>query len=286
MKKRIVVCDTSFVRAKLSNILEIFPLRDWEWCISETIDLELNNPSLKPDEKERRLKIFKEIIGEKSPYKILRPRGQILIEEQRCFYENKRFSPSIKSLCSNKHQRWRKKLYKKRNEAALEKLNERSIERNKTEKLIWSQMLSLSDAAKIRKYCVSDIDWKEKVWFKDVCYNLNFQEQLFGSLLYSEILPFIKGITVEQAKENCPGIYLNIRFFTLITMLQRTENEKNQFTVYLEGEKIEIKKSFITDAVIALAYLPYIDCFATCDKGQAGLLKFIAKDYQGKVKIY
>lgn len=60
---------------------------------------------------------------------------------------------------------------------------------------------------------------------------------------------------------------------------------EDRFTVYLDGQGIVIKRTFLVDLRIALSALNVVDSFYTCDKGQAYIIEKLWPEYKGKVNL-
>ncbi len=62
----------------------------------------------------------------------------------------------------------------------------------------------------------------------------------------------------------------------------------SQGKIILPGltKKVEIELNTISDFQISLSGLHYCDAFATFDKGQAGLIKFLFSKYENKLKVF
>lgn len=84
-----------------------------------------------------------------------------------------------------------------------------------------------------------------------------------------------------------PTLYQFMLLEQLIKKLEKPE-KKNEFKAFLPGLKSHVKIEFNTfaDSQISLSGLHYCDAFATFDKGQAQIIKFLFPQYANKVEFY
>ncbi len=99
-----------------------------------------------------------------------------------------------------------------------------------------------------------------------------------------------KGIfkkNIFNIEKELPTLYQFMMLEQLIKNLKKPKN-KDHFKVLLPGLQSHVKIEFNTlaDSQISLSGLHYCDAFATFDKGQAKLIKFLFPQYSNKMKLY
>lgn len=92
---------------------------------------------------------------------------------------------------------------------------------------------------------------------------------------------------VINFEKEMPSLYHFLLLEQLITRLQKPEN-KDEFKVKLPDLNSHVKIEFNTlaDSQISLSGLHYCDVFATFDKAQAQLIKFLFPEHVNKTKLY
>ena len=92
---------------------------------------------------------------------------------------------------------------------------------------------------------------------------------------------------ISAIKDELPSLYQFLLFEKFVKALKKPEN-KEEFKVELPGLKSHVKIDYNTlaDSQISLSGLHYCDCFATFDKGQAQIIKFLFPEYMHKIKLY
>lgn len=92
---------------------------------------------------------------------------------------------------------------------------------------------------------------------------------------------------ILDVEKELPSLYQFLLLEEFIKGLKKPEN-KTEFKVPLPGLKSHLKIEFNTlaDSTISLSGLHYCDAFATFDKGQAQIIKFLFPQYANKIRFY
>lgn len=96
-----------------------------------------------------------------------------------------------------------------------------------------------------------------------------------------------KEISHLNIEKQLPSLYQILLLEQLVTRLKKPEN-KDKFKVQLSGlnSHVKIELNTLADSQISLSGLYYSDAFATFDKGQAQLIKFLFPEHTDKIKLY
>lgn len=270
--RKLVQVDTSFFRAKKNQLEKICPSETHTLCISESVDLELNDRhNVSEVECNRRINLFGDMLEK---ILILLPRGRILTQEIDAYMGSANIFALCASfpLCEKSMKEDRIKFILENDPEAISKLNKRVETQRQCEHEHWEAIPVINDIANI-----TENDLREMI--KDVARNTSIYVSEYDvSRLYS----------VDQVKfrKECPACFNLITNVAFLRLLRKQVNAKNNFTMCLDGKNIQFKKSFITDIIMAASFLPYVDFFYTCDQEQARMLKFIFNDYKNKIQYY
>lgn len=92
---------------------------------------------------------------------------------------------------------------------------------------------------------------------------------------------------IFNIENELPTLYQFILLEKFIKALKKTE-KRDEFKILLEGlqSPVKIERNTLADSEISLSGLHYCDAFATFDKGQAQLIKFLFPQYANKVRFY
>jgi len=86
------------------------------------------------------------------------------------------------------------------------------------------------------------------------------------------------GANKEGFIKNCPSCFYYLLLLAFLKQIKKPSCAINKFTVKLNNNRVQFIKSFITDLIIILPFIPHADNFVTCDKPQAEMLKFILEE--------
>ncbi len=272
MDIQLVCLDTSFVRSKHKEIEILYPKHKSLYCISEPTDLELNDQNQKSTvEKSIRQTVFN-IVLEMSA---LLPRGEVLLKEIEAYVSDKKLRQDF-VICNPTLQESRRKHILEENKAALLKMENRISDMNFWENYYWKCIKEESRSV-VPEIKSTEIDNEVDKIIKDkypiyIDKNVNITALILGNK--------------DRFKTECPSSYNYIKTLGLLRIISKPSDSTKQFKINASGIEIDIKRSFITDIVIAASFLPYIDIFATCDKGQYEILKFVFNQYASKIKYH
>jgi len=254
MHSKLVAFDSSYIRSNHSKIEENYPNKDYIYCLCETIDLEFN------DSKTGQGKIYTFLAKKAMNFNMLLPRGQIFLEEVYSYINNTHL-PIEFPLCSNEIQQQRCELFETKNQDAISKLKSRIQEMSQSENYYWKRIAIGKDIALNREDFIGSVNKYAGN------YPIYIEHGFDISALYDA--------NNEDFIKNCPSCYYYLLLLAFLKQIKKSPDVKNQFTMTLDNISVQFKKSFITDLLIILPFIPYVDKFATCDKPQAEMLKFI-----------
>lgn len=269
MDIQLVCFDTSFIRSQSKNIEILYPTNKHLHCVAEPTDLELNDVVGKnPDDASSRKRAFELCLKMDA----LLPRGQVLLNEIEGYIFNKKLRQDF-VLCNSQIQDVRRKGILEKEQQMIQKLENRIKEMEYYENYYWS-CIRVTNASPIN------------IGFKHIEDNVN--EIVKNEIKVDNRIDISKLYLAdsERFKSDCPSSYNYIKTLSFINVLSKPKESSKQFTVIADGNSLTIQKSYVTDLIIAASFLPYLDTFATSDKGQADTLKFLFKEYVSKIKYH